>query len=277
MLATPATTMARKSTTRGPAFARTSGRKDLAVRGRHPISASLEAEKCVAMVLDAVGGLRSHDPRARALVVLPAVVVFIPSSWLDRNSAFQIIEQRFRFLQIARVEPFGEPAVDAREVQQFGTSVAKHIGDLVSPLIGHSPVSCTAASRLRGQGVTVRVILALRDDRFRFPHVGHLCRDHRPDCVGYFRRRSTLRLWCDAGRCVSFANPDRALVIASNRSYDRQIRRPCRHLAKVADRLCRHFDLWVHLHLHFIWQATQRRLKRGDALGFVSHNGSFCN
>jgi hypothetical protein len=60
-----------------------------------------------------------------------------------------------------------------------------------------------------------------------------------------------LRLWRDARRCVSLAHLDCALGIASERRSDRQIRRPRRHLAKVADRLCRHFNLWVHLHLHF--------------------------
>jgi hypothetical protein len=44
------------------------------MRDRHATSAFLEADKYVAMVLDAVGPLRSNDPRTRALTVLPAVM-----------------------------------------------------------------------------------------------------------------------------------------------------------------------------------------------------------
>jgi hypothetical protein len=61
-LATPATRIARKSTTRGATFAQTSRRKDLAVRGRPAIFAFLEAEKCAAIVFDAVGRLRCNNP-----------------------------------------------------------------------------------------------------------------------------------------------------------------------------------------------------------------------
>src|SRR4029077_5302880 len=79
------------------------------------------------MVFGAVRRLRFIDPRDRALTVLPVaslVRLFIPSTRCDKprglskdsgeltTTAFRAI---FSLLQIARVEAFGEPAVDRSE------------------------------------------------------------------------------------------------------------------------------------------------------------------
>ncbi len=45
-----------------------------------------------------------------------------------------------------------------------------------------------------------------------------------------------------------------------------KIFRPSRYLAQLTDGLGRHFDVWVHLDPHLIWQATKCQLKRGNAL-----------
>src|SRR4029078_1766458 len=61
-------------------------------------------------------------------------------------------QQRLRLLQIARVDPFYEPAVDAREVREptvWGFS-SEYTGDVVSPVIVRSPVPCTAARSSAG-------------------------------------------------------------------------------------------------------------------------------
>jgi hypothetical protein len=52
-----------------------------------------------------------------------------------------------------------------------------------------------------------------------------------------------------------------------------QILRPCRRLAKLANRLRRHVDPSIHFHLHGIWQTAKRYLEGGNASWLVSHVG----
>ena len=54
--------------------------------------------------------------------------------------------------------------------------------------------------------------------------------------------------------------------------YD-QVVGPSRHLPKFTDRLCRHPDVWVRLHAHLIWQATESYVEGGNAFGLVFHLG----
>jgi hypothetical protein len=49
----------------------------------------------------------------------------------------------------------------------------------------------------------------------------------------------------------------------------RQILGPRRHLAKLANGLCRHSDIWVHLDPHLIWQATKSYVERGNAFALI--------
>jgi hypothetical protein len=49
---------------------------------------------------------------------------------------------------------------------------------------------------------------------------------------------------------------------------------PNRHRAKLPDGPCRYFDVRVNFNPHLIGQATERKLERGDAFRFVSHEGS---
>ncbi len=74
VLATPAARMARRSTGRCVTFMAGS-RKDLVVRVRRGTPASSKAERRPPMVFDAVGHLRSKDPRARDLAFLPAALM----------------------------------------------------------------------------------------------------------------------------------------------------------------------------------------------------------
>src|SRR5262249_48383958 len=69
-------------------------------------------------------------------------------------------------------------------------------------------------------------------------------------------------------------NPYCVLGMAVLRRRNCQIFGPNRHLAKFPDGPCRYFDVRVHFNPHSIWQATERKLERGDAFGFVSHKGS---
>jgi len=46
---------------------------------------------------------------------------------------------------------------------------------------------------------------------------------------------------------------------------------PRRHLAKFANGLCRHSNVWVDLDPHLNWQATKSDVKRGNAFGLISH------
>jgi hypothetical protein len=42
------------------------------------------------------------------------------------------------------------------------------------------------------------------------------------------------------------------------------------YLAKLANGLCRYFDVRLHFDKHLIWQATKRKLERSDAFGFLT-------
>jgi len=44
-----------------------------------------------------------------------------------------------------------------------------------------------------------------------------------------------------------------------------QILGPGRNLSKLANGLCRHSDVWVHLDPHLHWQATKSYVERGNA------------
>jgi hypothetical protein len=96
----------------------------------------------------------------------------------------------------------------------------------------------------------------------------------RPAPGGIHAITTTLRLRRGAGRDISFAHFYCALGMAVLRRRNCQIIRPSRYFAKIADGLCRYFDVRVHFHPHSIWQATKRELERSDAFGLVSHESS---
>jgi hypothetical protein len=62
---------------------------------------------------------------------------------------------------------------------------------------------------------------------------------------------------------------DRPFGTGFLRGFYHQILGPRRHLAKLANGLCRHSDIWVHLDPHLIWQATKSYLERGYAFALM--------
>jgi hypothetical protein len=80
-------------------------------------------------------------------------------------------------------------------------------------------------------------------------------------------------LWfrCDARRYACLAHPYCAFGMAVLRGCYDQVVGPSRHLPKFTDRFCRHPDVWVHLHPHLIWQATEGYVKRSKARCQTAH------
>src|SRR5215470_8980337 len=82
-----------------------------------------------------------------------------------------------------------------------------------------------------------------------------------------------LRLWRGAFRSAGLAHLYGTFGMAFLRGCYHQVLGPRRNLAKLADGLGRHANVFVRLNLHRVRQATERHLERGNVSGFASHLG----
>jgi hypothetical protein len=89
-----------------------------------------------------------------------------------------------------------------------------------------------------------------------------LCRDER----ALRFRRSTSRNASLADLYCAFA------MMVLWRCYH-QILGPRRHLAKFANRLCRHSGVWVRFDPHLAWQPAKSDVEGGDTFWLISHEG----